>query len=376
MFSPTDTSEIAALFANGVDPRDVIAIVGKCEGTGLTIDFGRQLAAQSLCGALARSLGISPVEVSERIPMVLSGGTFGIVTPHVAVVTREWVTQSHVDTHGETRLVAGIAISEPVSPEEIGRLGQIHKVSAAVREAQKDAGVTNPKDVHCVLVEAPALTQRSIDWVNANAGTTVSNNPAESVLYSNDASALGVGLALGELQESQLGDHVVRRNWELYSEVASASAGGEKYRAEVILLGNSLSSASDLRVGHAVTQDLIDVVGIKNALRSAGLQFECCPSDSDLDRVVQVFAKLIVPGDGRVRGHRTTLLEDPERSKSTKCVGGALIASVIGKTAVYISGGELNSHQGASRWQSGCGCGSGQKSRLGQVWTRNPCVRG
>src|SRR5438874_9553007 len=37
----------------------------------------------------------------------------------------------------------------------------------------------------------------------------------------------GVGLALGEVKESALSDEVVRRNWDLYSEVAMTSSGGE-----------------------------------------------------------------------------------------------------------------------------------------------------
>jgi cyanuric acid amidohydrolase len=85
---------------------------------------------------------------------------------------------------------------------------------------------------------------------------------------------------------------------------------------------------------------------VKDALRSAGLSFDCCPSDADLERVVQVFAKLIIPQDGRARGHRNTLLDDIEAAKTTKSMGGALIGSVIGRTAFYMSGGERNSHQG------------------------------
>jgi cyanuric acid amidohydrolase len=67
---------------------------------------------------------------------------------------------------------------------------------------------------------------------------------------------------------------------------------------------------------------------------------------NDLECVVQVFAKLILPAEGSVRGHRVTRLDDIEAAKSTKCVGGALIASVIGRTSVYMSCGERYSHRG------------------------------
>jgi len=117
-------------------------------------------------------------------------------------------------------------------------------------------------------------------------------------------------------------------------------------RAEVLLLGNSANGVGDLRIGHGTTKDLLDTSGAKEALRSAGLRFDCCPSAADLERVVQVFAKLIIPQDGRARGKRTTLLDDADSAKTAKAVGGALIGSVIGRTAFFLSGGERNSHQG------------------------------
>ena len=46
------------------------------------------------------------------------------------------------------------------------------------------------------------------------------------------------------------------------------------------------------------------------------------------------------------RGKRTTLLDDADSAKTAKAVGGALIGSVIGRTAFFLSGGERNSHQG------------------------------
>jgi Amidohydrolase ring-opening protein (Amido_AtzD_TrzD) len=40
------------------------------------------------------------------------------------------------------------------------------------------------------------------------------------------------------------------------------------------------------------------------------------------------------------RGKRTTLLDDADSAKTAKAVGGALIGSVIGRTAFFLSGGE------------------------------------
>ena len=349
MATPSDTSEIAALFEQGVDAASIVALIGKSEGTGLHDDFGRELADLSLRETIAAATGADRDEVADRVAIVLSGGSFGVVTPHVTVITKE-LLELEEPPSGAGLLAVGRSFSEPIQAEEVGRLGQIRKVAAAVSAARDEAQITEAADVHCVLVKAPSLSRESISEAEARGHDVVTYDlgvgESGAMCFANDGSALGVALALGEVAESALSDDAVRSNWDLYSEVASTSAGGEKQRAEVLLLGNSQAAVGALRIGHGITKDLIDPNGVKRAMRSAGLEFDCCPSEEDLARVVQVFAKLIIPGDGRVRGQRTTLIDDIESAKSTKCVGGALVASVLGRTTVYMSGGERNSHQG------------------------------
>ncbi|MBJ7600614.1 ring-opening amidohydrolase [Candidatus Nephthysia bennettiae] len=350
MASPSDTSEIDNLLSKDVDPKQIVAVVGKSAGTGSHDDFGRELADLSIRESIGRHLGASRDEVAERIPIVLSGGTFGVVTPHVTLIIRQLGEYGGNANRPDKHFVVGTALSEPILPEEIGRMGQIEKVATAVRQAQAAAGIQDPADVHHVLVKAPSLSRQSIDDAYARGKDVVTRDlgagPDGSMCYSNDGSALGVALALKEVPEESLNDGVVRRNWEIFSRVASTSSGGEKTRAEVVLLGNSSDSLSKSRIGHGIFKHLADSGGLKDALRSAGLQFDCCPSDSEKARVVQVFAKLVIPGDGRVMGHRTTLLDDRDATKCIKSTGGALVASLTGHTAVYVSGGEPNSHQG------------------------------
>jgi cyanuric acid amidohydrolase len=170
--------------------------------------------------------------------------------------------------------------------------------------------------------------------------------PEGAMCYSNDGSALGVGLALGEIPAHLLADEVVRRDWSLYSSVAATSSGGEKRRAEVLLLANRSPTLSTLRVGHGLLRDAIDVEGVKDALRGAGLDFDCCPTDADRARIVQVFAKYTLPGSELVRGNRITLLDDHDAYHVAKAIGGALVASITGTTTAFVSGGERNSHMG------------------------------
>jgi cyanuric acid amidohydrolase len=353
MAAPSDTSGLQRLADEGkIKPATLVALAGKTEGTGAHDDWGRVWADVALREWTAGFLDIPVDQVAQRVIFVLSGGCPGVITPHIAVITRDWVEvppgTSSADR--DKRLVVGRAGSDPIAPEEVGRMGQIQKVADATRKAMADAGLTEPKDVHLVMVKVPGLTTSSIKDAEQRGKTVVSHDltfgPEGAGVYANDAAALGVALALGEVPASALSDAVVRRNWDLYSNVAMTSSGGEKRHGEVIVFGNSAGSRSSLRIGHAVTKDFIDAEGVRNALRSAGLEFDAIPSESDLSRLVHVFAKSVIPGSDHIRGQRITLLDDTDAYQIGKALGGMLVASVTGRTTNYVSGGERNSHQG------------------------------
>jgi cyanuric acid amidohydrolase len=349
MATPSDTNGLQALAESGqIKPGTLVALVGKTEGTGFHDDWGRVWADAVLREWTGKFLGIPTADVAKNVIFVLSGGCPGVITPHIAAVTREWV---EVDGESDDkRLVVGRAGSDPMPPEEVGRMGQIRKVAEATDKAIADAGIDDPKDVHLVMVKVPGLTISSIKDAESRGKTVVSHDltfgPEGAGSYANDAAALGVAMALGEVPESSLSDDVVRRNWNLYSEVAMTSSGGEKRHGEVVVFGNSTRSRSPLRIGHAVTRDFIDAQGVRDALQAAGLQFDGLPSESDLARLVHVFAKSVIPGSDLVRGQRITLLDDHDAYQIGKALGGMLVASVTGRTANYVSGGERNSHQG------------------------------
>jgi cyanuric acid amidohydrolase len=349
--TPADTSGLQQLADAGkLRPDTLVALVGKTEGTGAHDDWGRIWADVALREWTAKLLGRPVDEVAKRVIFVLSGGCPGVITPHIAAVTREWVDEPD-RKDGDKRLVVGRAGSEPIAPEEVGRMGMIRKVAAATHEAMKDAGLTDPKDVHLVMVKVPGLSIASIRDAESRGKTVVSHDltfgPEGAGVYANDGAALGVAMALGEVPESALNDGVVRRNWDLFSEVAMTSSGGEKRHGEVVVFGNSAASASPLRIGHSVTRDFIDAEGVRNALRSAGVRFDDgLPDEQDLSRLVHVFAKSVIPGSDQVRGHRITLLDDTHAYEIGKALGGMLVASVTGRTTNYVSGGERNSHQG------------------------------
>ena len=351
MATPADTSGLQALVAEGkLKPESLVALVGKTEGTGFHDDWGRVWADVALREWTAKFLDIPIEEVANRVIFVLSGGCPGVITPHIVAVTREWV-DGEPRKSGDKRLVVGRAPSAGIAPEEVGRMGQIHKVAAATRKAMEDAGLSDPKDVHLVMVKVPGLTIASIADAESRGKTVVTHDltfgPEGAGVYSNDGAALGVALALGEVPEARLSDEAVRRDWSLYSEVAMTSSGGEKRHGEVVLFGNSATSLSSLRIGHSVTRDFIDAQGVRDALRSSGVRFDGgLPESDDLKRLVHVFAKSVIPGSNVVRGQRITLLDDADAYTIGKALGGMLVASVTGRTTNYVSGGERNSHQG------------------------------
>ncbi len=353
MATPADTTGLQALAESGkIKPDTLVALVGKTEGTGAHDDWGRVWADVVLREWTGKFLSIPASEVAKQVIFVLSGGCPGVITPHIAAITREWVEVPDGDAgaDGEKMLVVGRAGSDPMPPEEVGRMGQIRKVAAATYLAMADAGLTDPKDVHLVMVKVPGLTTASIKDAESRGKTVVSHDltfgPEGAGVYANDAAALGVAMALGEVPESSLSDAVVRRDWNLYSEVAMTSSGGEKRHGEVVVFGNSSTSRSRVRIGHAVTRDFIDAEGVRNALRAAGLKFSALPSENDLSRLVHVFAKSVIPGSDQIRGQRITLLDDADAYQIGKALGGMLVASVTGRTTNYVSGGERNSHQG------------------------------
>ena len=350
--TPADTSALQQLADSGkIRPDTLVALVGKTEGTGFHDDWGRVWADVALRDWTARFLGIPVDEVAKHVIFVLSGGCPGVITPHIAAVTREWVDVPGGESRGDKRLVVGRSGSEAIAPEEVGRMGMIRKVAEATHRAMSDAGLTDPKDVHLVMVKVPGLTTASIRDAESRGKTVVSHDltfgPEGAGVYANDAAALGVAMALGEVPESSLSDDVVRRNWDLYSEVAMTSSGGEKRHGEVVVFGNSSASQSPLVIGHSVTRDFIDAQGVRNALRSAGIRFQDgLPDETDLDRLVHVFAKSVIPGSDQIRGRHITLLDDADAYQIGKALGGMLVASVTGRTTNYVSGGERNSHQG------------------------------
>ena len=337
--APDDVSGLAAqLDAGAVDPANVIAVLGKTEGNGCVNDFTRGFATTSYAGLLASRLGTSAAEVEKRVQFIMSGGTEGIMTPHVSVFVRRDVGEGRRRGKG---LVAGIANTRSIEPEELGTMAHIREVALAVERGMADAGITDPADVHFVQIKCPLLTAEEITEATANGHRVATTSTYASMGYSRAAAALGVARALDEVPAAALSDGVIAKRWDLFSRVASTSAGVELSHNEILVLGNAENSASDLLIAHDVMEDAIDQAAVRRALRAA----RC---DTAPERIIGVYAKAEASPSGRIRNRRHTMIDDSDinHTRHARAVVSAVIASVVGDPMVYVSGGA--EHQGPS----------------------------
>jgi barbiturase len=330
--SVSDASELTKLIDDGVIAADrVIAIIGKTEGNGGVNDYTRILADRAFREALvARG---ADAEAVQEIPIVWSGGTDGVISPHATIFATTDAEPSH-----EPRLTVGFAMSEVLLPEDIGRTAMVTKVADAVKVAMERAGITDVADVHYVQTKTPLLTIDTISDAKRRGHDVFTEDTLTSMDVSNGGTALGIGVALGEIDMPA--DSDVLRDRSLYSSVASCSSGVELDRAQVVVVGNVTGVGGRYRIGHSVMEDALDADGIWDAIRSAGLDLPERPRTSDLDgRLVNVFLKCEASQDGHVRGRRNAMLDDSDVHwhRQIKAAVGGVTAAVTGDPAVFVS---------------------------------------
>ena len=130
LHSVSDASELGKLIDDGVlDADRIVAVIGKTEGNGGVNDYTRIIADRAFREVIAAK-GTRSADDVKSIPIVWSGGTDGVISPHATVFATVPADQA-VPTD-EPRLTVGFAMSEPLLPEEIGYTPMIDKVAAAV----------------------------------------------------------------------------------------------------------------------------------------------------------------------------------------------------------------------------------------------------
>ena len=336
ILSVSDASGLAGLIDDGVIEADrVVAVIGKTEGNGGVNDYTRIIADRAFREVLVEK-GSRPMEEVRQIPIVWSGGTDGVISPHATVFAT--VPDDQVVATDEPRLTVGFAMSEQLLPEEIGRVAMVSKVAEAVKVAMERAGISDPADVHYVQTKTPLLTIHTIRDAKSRGKQVWTEHTHESMDLSNGCTALGIAVALGEIEMPTDAD--VMHDRSLYSSVASCSSGVELDQAQVVVVGNARGVGGRYRIGHSVMKDALDTDGLWEAIADAGLELPDRPHRDDLQgRLVNLFLKCEVSQDGQVRGRRNAMLDDSDvhwHRQIKSCVGG-VTASVTGDPAVFVS---------------------------------------
>ncbi len=331
----SDASELAKLIDDGVmEASRVIAVIGKTEGNGGVNDYTRIIADRAFREVLIAK-GADPEKVSQ-VPIVWSGGTDGVISPHATIFAT--LAPEKAEQTDEPRLTVGFAMSDHLLPEEIGYRPMIEKVAAAVRVAMERAGITDPRDVHYVQTKTPLLTIHTIRDAKSRGKKVWTEGTHESMDLSNGCTALGIAVALGEIEMPE--DSQVLHDRSIYSSVSSCSSGVELDQAQVVVVGNARGVGGRYRIGHSVMRDALDADGIWEAIKDAGLELPDRPHWTDLQgRLVNVFLKCEASGDGQVHGRRNAMLDDSDvhwHRQIKSCVGG-VTASVTGDPAAFVS---------------------------------------
>jgi cyanuric acid amidohydrolase len=341
MSSPGDVSEVAALFDRSeIDPRHVLAIMEQTEGD----PYARGYATLAMQVLLSERLGITRDEVFAKIPMMMIGGVGGIMSPHIVLFSRKPAAGAGKGK----RLALGVASTRPLLPEEYGTMIEVDLVADAVREAMRDAGITDATQIECVEVKCPAMTPARIADAESRGRKVANPNPAVASSLAKGACALGVAVATGEVERGKLADGVINVDKSLYSSVASTSAGGEQIACRVLVIGNVEGAPGSLVAAHGVMQDQLDVAGAHEAFSRAGLELaKGSVAEADRKRIAAVLVNAGADYVTHVRGRRHVLHSDflaPFSGIQAKAVAHAIVATIVGDTLFLASAGA--EHQG------------------------------
>jgi len=292
MTGPGDVSAVAALFDAGtIAPQDIGGVIAQTEGDG----YARGFFAMALELLLAERLGIPRDAVSATLPILVIGGTAGLMVPHITLFCRR--AADNVPATQPKALALGFAFTRPLDPAEIGTAVQINLVAEAVRAAMDDAGIAAIDDVAAVELKCPQPPD--------------AKDPAAIGARSRGASALGAALALGEIEAGVVADDIVGTRPDLFTARGSASSGTELRNVRVVVIGNRAGAPGGFRAGHGVMADQLDTPDAMTAFAAAGLQLaDGRLADGETAKLGAVFANAGADYKATCHGYRNTMKSD------------------------------------------------------------------
>lgn len=335
--SPSDISGLEKLLDEGqIKASDVICIIGKTEGNGGRNDFTRDLSMACFEDLFSKRLNIPRSEVPERIIFSLSGGTEGVVSPHINVFAK--CGETLAEPSSKKRLAIGIGFTREFKPEEIGRMPQVEETAKVISQVVQELSIESPSDVHLVQMKGAIP---SFSYEEGVAAQKAGKPMRSDMVYSRGASALGAAIALDEVKLDELNDDQICSDWSKYSRTASCSAKPGLKRTEVMVMANSPRWTGDLVINSGIVNDMIDADSIRAVISGLGdgMRVTGQATAAQKKRLLGIFGKSEADPRGEIRGGRHTMLTDDDISDTrySRCVLSSVIASVTGDTAIYVS---------------------------------------
>jgi cyanuric acid amidohydrolase len=299
-----------------------LAIVAKTEGTATINDFGRSLASRAIHDALAE-LGIC-----AHTQIILSMGSEGVISPGGYLFADR--------AQGEGRfpgLALGTARSQPLPAADLVNDRHIEAMRRTVLQAIDDAGIPG-ENIALVLAKTPLLTREIAAGLSSE-----QKGAANSSAMARAAAALGIGIALGEVDPAEATAEAIGKNDELFSRRAMVFSGTETRCCEVIVLGNKPGHLPAMRSG--IIADLIDIEGMSRIVTgSADGGIEDARTIAKTGRISAAFLKAGVASNGRLRGNRTTIFSsDLDPDKHMRAAASGALGALLGDTRFFVSGG-------------------------------------
>lgn len=159
--SPADTTALNSLKASGFRAEQILGVVGKTEGNGCVNDFSRTLASH-----------VWDAVIPETAISIFSGGTEGVLSPHVSTVLR---------SDEPTGLHAAVSRSRVLKPWQVGTAEHVQAVAETIRSMLAVEKI-NMEDVQLVLIKCPLLTSSKIATIQASGRKAVTTDTYESMV--------------------------------------------------------------------------------------------------------------------------------------------------------------------------------------------------
>lgn len=328
---PSDVTKLEQILsALPIDQIERFALIGKTEGTATINDYSRELAVDAVQTSIRQFGGD---ELLSRSTIIFSTGCEGILSPSVYVLAT--IKDEEDLGNGPCQLTMGGAQTRKLAAEELATNVQVKLVTAAVNAALKEAAL-KPDQTSLVLVKSPILTPNDA----ALTGDPVVMSRAGISGLSRGAAALGVAVALGELDIENLKDIKIGKDFNKYATRAMTFSGTEVKHCEVLVLGNRQGANGTSRIYSRQLNDILDTRSLKALFCEAGCNLDEIGELVGKEILQAVLLKAGIAPDGRVRGERTTVYQsevDPDKHMRASASG--VVGSLLGTGRIFVSGG-------------------------------------